>query len=189
MRNVFFTIAIILTVVLSVTFTGFSVCWSRSYNVISGHERAGITVDIKHGTINNVDITSFTGKDIVRLMGKNPDDKDYNVYSYYDEGIEFTVSKTMKKCYAMSVFFEPMKIMKWSYMPFKYNVVPSIRGKNKSVIIDEFGVPKDLNIISDGSLRIRYETSYGTLYVYFNKVGLVNEVDLILEQPDPPKKE
>ncbi len=145
-----------------------------------------IIIDLIQGQINNRDIrNSLTANDVIRIMGKQPEDKEYNVYSYYSDGIEFMINTKTQKCIMVSIYLNNVKINNplveetWSYQPFKYKVLPINGQDNIQSVISKLGKPEHYDASTlDGSPRVRYKTSYGAMYIYFNKDEKADQVDL-----------
>ncbi|MFC1621418.1 hypothetical protein ACFL2G_03840 [Candidatus Omnitrophota bacterium] len=159
----------------------------RGKKIKSSHQEK-LVCDLDSGTVNGVKIgISMSTADVIALMGKNPEDTEYSVYSYYKDGIEFGFSEKsgQSHCYAITIYLNdtkqeiPFTNKTLFYKGFKGDVVPLNKRENIKVIREKFGNPDDFMAESfDGSPRITYNTSYGNFYIFFDKKGIVDVIDL-----------
>jgi len=141
-----------------------------------------IVFDLEKGALNGLKIgISMKPEDVIRLMGKQPEDARLDIFSYYKDGLEFSFLKRSgySYCYAITVFLQDYDAIVARYKAFKGEVNPLNKRESQEKILEKFKRYKNFTVEDMDTETLTYKTPYGSLRFFFNKNnGVVDTIEL-----------
>lgn len=98
-----------------------------------------LTFDLIAGSFNGKQIgSSIIPKDVIEIMGKQPEDTDFDIYSYYEDGLEFSFSKIAGIPYCNQIMISLQTHSSDDYKSFNGRVNPLKKTENQQNILKIF---------------------------------------------------